>query len=98
MLPEDGIGADRALDHLEVGAGRRRAVGQRPVMAAIEVTALQDVIGEEPQLPHGAPALSVKPCLGKPGFLAADLGDRLGARLGLVGDGVQEGRALGAGE
>jgi hypothetical protein len=39
------------------------------------------------KLPGGAPALAVQPRLGQAGLGGADRGDRLGARLDLVGDG-----------
>ena len=55
------------------------------------------MLGEEAQLARGAPALALDPRLWQAGFLRCDLGDLCRARLDLVGDGVQEGGALGAG-
>ncbi|MPL80554.1 hypothetical protein SDC9_26455 [bioreactor metagenome] len=94
---EDRDRADRALHHAQVRAGQGGAVGQRHVMAAVEIVALQDMLGKEPQLAGGAAALALQAGDGQAGLGGADLGDRLGAGLDLVGDGVQEGGALGAG-
>jgi hypothetical protein len=78
------------LHHPQVGARHGRALGQRRIMATVKVIALEDMLGKKPQLPHGAPALTLQPRLGQAGFLAADKGDRLGAGLDLVGDGVEK--------
>ena len=82
--------ADRPLDHHEIGPRHRLAVGQRDVVAAVEVVALADVLGEEAELPDGAPALAFEPGRGQAGLGAADRGDGLGARLDLVGDARRE--------
>jgi hypothetical protein len=52
------------------------------------------VIGEKPQMAGGAPALAVQARLWQAGFGGSDFGDRLGARLDLLGDGFQQARAL----
>lgn len=87
---EDRHGADRALHHLQVRARQRLAIGQRGVVATVEMIAVANVGGEEPELAGGAAALSVEPGLGQAGLLRADPGDRGGAGLDLVGDGVEE--------
>jgi hypothetical protein len=67
-------------------------------MAAVEIVALQDVLGEQAKLARGPPALALKARFGQAGLLRPDLGDRVGARLDLVGDGVEErGARLAAG-
>ena len=63
-------------------------------MAAVEVVALADVLGEEAELPDGAPALAFEPGRGQAGLGAADRGDGLGARFDLVGDAVEKDRTL----
>ena len=82
--------ADRPLDHHEIGPRHRLAVGQRDVVAAVEVVALADVLGEEAELPDGTPALAFEPGRGQAGLGAADRGDGLGARFDLVGDAVRK--------
>jgi len=85
---------DRALHQPQIWAGQRLALGQRRVMAPVEVIALQDVPGEQPQLSGRAPALALQPRRRQPGLLTANLGDRRPARLDRIGDRVQERRAL----
>ena len=62
-------------------------------MATVQVIALQDMRGKQAQLADGPPAFALKPRLGQAAFLGSDFGDRLGAGLDFVGDGVQEGGA-----
>ncbi len=63
-------------------------------MPAVQIVALEDVSGKQAQLAGRAAALALQARLGQAGFLGADLGDRFGARLDLVGDGVQESGAI----
>ena len=65
-------------------------------MAAVQVVALEDMLGEEAELAGGAAALTVQTGLWQAGFLGADLGDLRAAGLDLIGDGVQERGAVGA--
>ena len=88
--------ADRPLDHAQIGARQRLALGQGFVVAAVEIVALLDVVGEQAQLPGGAGALTLKAPLGQAGLGGADLGDLIASRLDLARDGAQEGGPLGA--
>ncbi len=86
--------ADRPLHQLQIRARRRLAVGQGLVVAAVEIAAVLDMVGEQAQLAAGAAALAVQPRLGQAGLLHADRGDLGAAGLDLVGDAAQEGGAL----
>jgi hypothetical protein len=86
--------ADGPLHHAQIGTRQGLTVGQRRVMAAVEIVALLDVLGEQAKLAGGAPALALQARFGQAGFLRPDLGDRVAARLDLVGDGVEKRRAL----
>ncbi|MCY1537540.1 hypothetical protein D9M68_730370 [compost metagenome] len=94
---EDGDRADRPLDEADLRTRRRLALGQCGVEAAVEILALLDVVREKAELAGGAAAFALQAGFRQAGFLAADLGDRLGTRLDLVGDRAQECGALGAG-
>jgi len=87
---EDGNRADGALDHADVGTGQRLPVGHGLVHPEVEMVALANVTGKKPQLSGGAPALALQARGGKAGFARADVGDRIGAGLNLVRDGVKE--------
>jgi hypothetical protein len=63
---EHGHRADRALEHAQVRTRQRRAIWQRLVMAAVEIIALLDMAGEQPQLPGGAAALAFRRASGRP--------------------------------
>src|SRR3546814_5835948 len=93
---EHGDRADRALQEAQVRARQRLAVGQRLVVAAVQVVAFFDVGREEAKLAGGAPPLAVEAGLRQAGLLATDLGDRRAACFALVGDAVEAGGALGA--
>jgi len=82
--------ADRALDETQIGARLRPAVGLRRIMTAVEIVALENMVGKEPQLPDRAAALAFQPRLGQSGLGAADPGDGAAARLDLIGDGAQK--------
>ncbi len=66
-------------------------------MAAVQIVALKDVIGEQAQLASGAATFALQAGFGQAGFLRADLGNRVGAGFNLIRDGIQKGGALGAG-
>ncbi len=91
---EDRDRADRPLHQLQVGARQGLAVGQRRIMAAVEVVALADMGGEQAQLAGGPAPLAVQPRRGQAGFGRADGGDLDAPRLDLVGDPLEEGSAL----
>lgn len=65
-------------------------------MAAVQIVALADVVGETAQLARGAAAFALQAGGGQAGFLRADFGDGVGAGLDLIGDGVEEVGAFGA--
>ena len=48
------------------------------------------MLGEQAQLTRSTTTLALEPGGGQAGLLGADLGDRLGASLDLVGDGVEK--------
>src|SRR3546814_3837392 len=92
----DVCSSDLALQEAQVRARQRLALGQRLVVAAVQVVALFDVGREEAKLAGRAPPLAIEAGLRQAGLLATDLGDRRAARLDLVGDAVGHGGALGA--
>lgn len=90
-------GAQRALHHAEVRPGQGRAVGQGGVVADVEEGVRPDVRGEEAELAAGAPALALEPRLREAGLLRTYGSDLGPARLDGVGDGLEQGGAVGAG-
>ncbi len=59
-------------------------------MAAVEMIALADMVGEKPQLAGGARPLAFKSGGGQTGLRGADGGDLGCAGLDLVGDAVKK--------
>ena len=86
----------RALHQPQVGAGRGLAVGQRRVVAQVEMAPRLDMVGEQPQLAGGAPGLAHQPRLGQAGLGHGAGYDRVAARVDSARDGAQEGGAVGA--
>src|SRR5690606_859546 len=82
---ENGDRADRPLDEADLRARRRLAVRQGRIEAAVEIVAVLDMVGEEAELAGGAAALALEAGDRQAGFLRADLGDGVRARLDLVG-------------
>jgi hypothetical protein len=89
---------DRPLHQADFGARGRLTVGQRGIDTKVQIGAGLDMACEKPQLARGAPPFTLQAGNRQTGFLRADFGDRIGARLDLVGDGVQKGRTLGTGQ
>ena len=87
---EHGDRAERSLHQLQIGAGCGLAVGQRFVVATVEVVAFPDVAGEHAQLAGRAAAFAVETRGRQSGFRSADFGDRRAPAFDLVGDGFQE--------
>ncbi len=83
---EDGHGANRALHHFQVRSRERLPVGQRRIMAPVEIVADLDVVGEQAQLPDGTSAFSLKTRLGQATFTRSDFSDRFGAGFDLICD------------
>ena len=63
-------------------------------MSAIEIIALEDMVGEKPQLSSRSTSLTLQAGGRQTGFGTTDFGYRFGARLDLVRDRVEKGRAL----
>ena len=59
-------------------------------MAAIQEIASLDMVGEEAKLTGGAAAFAFEPRRGQAGFPAANIGNRIAARVDFLGDPAQE--------
>ena len=92
---EDRHRPDGPLHQPQVRPRQGAAVGQRGVVAPVEIRARLDMIGEEPQLADGAAPFALQPGLGQAGLPAADPGDLLAAGVDLLCDAAQEGGPLG---
>lgn len=66
----------------------------RRIDAGVEMRALADMVGKQPELAGGTSTFAVEPALRKPGFLRSDEGDGLAALVDLLGDCLEENGAL----
>ena len=92
---KDGHRPDGPLQQADFRAGQRCAIGQGDIYPAVKIRAAADVVGHEPQLTGGARAFALQSGRWQTGFAAADVHDRAGACLDLLGDGLQKGGAFG---
>ena len=92
--PEHRDGPERDHPQTQVGLGRGAGrIGM--VDPQCLPCAVLHLVGEQPQLAHGAPALTVEARFGQTAFLHRALGKRIAERVDLVRDQPQECRALG---
>jgi len=91
-----GDGADGQLHEPQIGARCWRAIGLRRIVPQIQIGALFDVTGEQPELLDSASALAFQPCSGQAGFLRANRRDGVAARVDFLGNAPQKTGAVGA--
>ena len=92
-----GHRADWTLHQPDFGPRQRSTVGQRLVMATVQLRTRFDVIGKQGQLTRCATPLANQAGFGQAGFLAAQRSDVIAARVDFLGDLAQEAGTLGAG-
>src|SRR5690606_36417748 len=64
------------------------------IVPTVQIVSLEDVLGKETQLPRGAAALAIQPCLRQAGLLGADQRDGFGPLFNFISDRVEESGAL----
>lgn len=85
---------DGPLHHAQLWPRGGLTVGQGGIMAAVQIVALEDVVGKQLQLPGGASTLAIQPRLGQAGFLRADFGDGIATDVDFRGNRLQQAGAI----